>query len=75
MFITCNYTEAADRERLYMAAWRIQAKYHAMLPAEDQEALMSIKRAFYLEAPYDTLIAGHVERMAATLLKKRHYTY
>jgi hypothetical protein len=75
MFVTCTYTEDKDRERLYMSAWRMQARFHTTLPPEDLEALMEIKRAFYLGAPYDLLVASHVERMASYLLRKRAYAW
>jgi len=75
MFVTCSYTEDEDRERLYMWAWRMQARFHSTLPPEDLEALMEIKKAYFLGAPYDSLVASHVEHMASFLLRKRAYAY
>ena len=75
MFLTCDYTKDTDRERLYMHAWRMQARYHSSLAPEDMEALTEIKKSFYLDSPYDHLIASHVERMAEFLLRKRAYAY
>ncbi len=67
--------EVTERENLYMACWRILARFGRGMVPEEKSPFLSIVSAFYRDRQFDPLAVAHVQNMKFILRQSLHHPH
>ena len=67
--------ENKSREKLYMIAWRILARFGVHMLPEEKSPILSIISAFYRDRQFDPLAVSHLDHMKSALKQQPHHPY